>query len=305
MDQGRLISTSEAVDPVFIFIFAACLLLFLGIAVTMGIFVCRYHRSRAPQPTSQAASNLWLEIVWTVLPTLLVLAMFWYGWKEYLVLRTVPKGALAVTATARMWSWSFSYANGRTSPKLYVPVGIPVKVDLVAMDVIHGFFIPAFRVKRDVVPGMKNHAWFVADQAGSYDLFCSQYCGTGHAAMITTVEALPAAEFEEWLQEGAAGGAAVKLDGRKLAADKGCLGCHSLDGSPGVGPTFKGIMGRQEIVVTGGKERSVIVDDEYLRRAIRDPKADVVKGFQPIMPAYPDLSPEELEALEEFIERVR
>jgi cytochrome c oxidase subunit II len=300
-----LLTTTEAIDPVFIFIFAACLVLFIGITVTMGIFVSRYHRSRAPQPTSQVASNLWLEVVWTLLPTLLVLAMFWYGWKEYLVLRTVPKGAMVVTATARMWSWSFSYANGKTSPKLYVPVGTPVEVDLVARDVIHGFFIPAFRVKRDVVPGMKNHAWFVADRPGSYDLFCSQYCGTGHAAMITTVEALPREEFAAWLQEGTSGGAAAKVDGKKLAQEKGCLGCHSLDGSPGVGPTFKGIMGRQEIVVTGGKERSVTVDDEYLRRSIHDPNADVVKGFQPIMPAFSDLSSEELTALVTFIKGIR
>jgi len=300
-----LLTTTDAVDPVFKFIFGACLLLLGGITATVLWFIFRYRRSRAPEPTSQVASNIWLEIVWSVLPSVLVMAMFYYGWAGYLTLRTVPKDALPVTATARMWSWSFSYANGKTSPKLYVPVGMPVEVDLVASDVIHGFFIPAFRVKRDVVPGMKNRAWFVADQPGSYDLFCSQYCGTGHAAMITTVEAIPAEEFEEWLQEGAAGGAAAMLDGRKLATDMGCLGCHSLDGSSGVGPTFKGIMGRQVIVVTGGKERTITVDEAYLRRAIVDPKADVVKGFQPIMPAYTDLSPEELEALEEFIEGVR
>ncbi len=305
MDQNRLISTSDAVDPVFIFLFATCLVLFLGIAVTMVIFVSRYHRSRAPLPTSQVESNFWLEFVWTLLPTLLVMAMFWYGWKEYLVLRTVPKGAMAVTATARTWSWSFSYANGKTSPKLYVPIGRPVSVDLVSLDVIHGIFVPAFRVKRDIVPGMKNHIWFVADRPGSYDLFCSQHCGTGHASMITTVEALPAEDFARWLQEGATQGSVAKPDGRNLVSDKGCLACHTLDGSTGIGPTFKGIMGRQVTVVSGEKERTVTVDEEYLRRAVNDPRADVVKGFQPIMPAYTDLSPEELQALVEFLKGVR
>jgi len=300
-----LLTTTDAVDPVFKFIFGVSLLLFGGITATMIWFVCRYRRSRAPAPTSQVASNIWLEIVWTVLPSVLVMAMFYYGWAGYLTLRTVPKDALPVTATARMWSWSFSYANGKTSSKLYVPVGTPVNVDLVTPDVIHGFFIPAFRVKRDVVPGMKNNAWFVADKAGSYDLFCSLYCGSGHAAMITTVEALPREEFEEWLQEGTAGGAAARIDGKKLAQEKGCLGCHSLDGSAGVGPTFKGIMGRQVIVVTGGQERTIIVDEEYLRRAIVDPNADLVKGFQPIMPAFKELLPEELEALEEYLEEVK
>lgn len=306
MDPTRLITTNEAIDPVFMFIFGACLVLLVGITAAMTFFVVRYHRSRAPQPTSQVESSLWLEIVWTLLPTILVMAMFWYGWKEYLVLRTVPKGAMEVTATARMWSWSFSYPNGTTSPKLYVPVGKPVRVNLVSKDVIHGFFLPAFRVKRDVVPGMPNHAWFVASQPGSYDLFCSQYCGKGHSAMITTVEALPVKEFEEWLEHTPVGGEKeIRIDGKKLAQEKGCLGCHSLDGSPGVGPSFKGIMGRREVVVTKGVERAITVDEAYLRLSITEPAADVVKGFQPIMPAFSDLSKDELEALVEYLEGIK
>jgi cytochrome c oxidase subunit 2 len=305
VNQLPFISTAEAIDPVFMFIFGACLVLLLGITVTMLAFVVRYHRSRAPQPTSQAEGNLWLEIVWIVLPTLLVMAMFWYGWKEYLVLRTVPKDALQVTATARMWSWDFSYANGKTTPKLYVPVGKPVRVELVSKDVIHGFFLPAFRVKRDIVPGMSNYAWFVATKPGSYDLFCSQYCGTQHSAMVTTVEALPEEQFTVWLNQRTGSAAAAKIDGRKLAEEKGCLGCHSLDGVPGVGPSFKGIMGRSEVVITKRSERAITVDDVYLRQSILDPAADIVKGFQPIMPAFGDLKKEELDALVGFIKSVK
>jgi len=306
LSQEYLTSTTEAIDPVFMFLLGACLVLLLGITVVMAYFVVRYHRSRAPQPTSQVESSLWLEIVWILLPTLLVLAMFWYGWKEYLVLRRVPSGAMEVTATARMWSWSFTYPNGANSPKLYVPVGRPVKVNLVSRDVIHGFFLPAFRVKRDVVPGMSNYAWFVAGKPGSYDLFCSQYCGRGHSAMITTVEALPVKAFEEWLEHGAPGGEkAVRIDGKKLAQEKGCLGCHSLDGSIKVGPSFKGVMGRSETVVSGGKERRITVDEAYLRRSILEPQADVVKGFPPIMPTFADLKKEEIDALVEFLEGIK
>lgn len=279
----NLLTTNQAVDPVFMFIFGACLVLLLGITATMLVFVFRYHRSRAPEPTSQSSGNIWLEITWIVLPSILVLAMFYYGWAGYLSLRNVPKNALPVTATARMWSWSFTYANGKTSSKLYVPVGKPILVNLVSLDVLHGFYLPAFRVKRDVVPGMKNHAWFVATKPGSYDLFCSQYCGVGHSAMITSVEALPEPQFAAWLAQSAS---MAEHPGKELLEKHGCLGCHSLDGSPKIGPTLKGIWGRKVTVMTGGVERSTIVDEPYLRKSLLEPNADVVKGFPPIMPPF-------------------
>lgn len=303
MDIARLTTTTEAIDPVFMFIFGACLVLLIGITAAMLGFVVRYHRSRAPEPTSQVAVNIPLEIVWTALPMLLVMAMFYYGWAGYLKLRTVPKDALPVTATARMWSWSFAYPNGRTSPKLYVPVGKPVRVEIVSKDVVHGFFMPAFRVKRDAVPGMSNHAWFVAAKPGSYDIFCSSYCGTGHSAMIATVEALPGDEFKEWLEKEPAGGrAGAKVDGRKLAQEKGCLGCHSLDGSQSVGPTFKGLYGSAVKVLIDGKPATVTADEAYLKESIRTPAAKIVEGFPPIMPADPSLSDADVAALVEMIE---
>ncbi|TWJ19032.1 cytochrome c oxidase subunit II [Geobacter argillaceus] len=297
-----LVTTTQAVDPVFMFIFGASLVLLVGITLTMVGFVIRYRRSRAPEPTSQASSNVWLEIVWTVLPTALVLAMFYYGWSGYLTLRQVPRNALEVTATARTWSWSFTYANGRTSPKLVVPVGRPVLVNLVSLDVLHGFYLPAFRVKRDVVPGMKNYAWFVADKPGTYDLFCSVYCGTGHSSMITTVEALPPARFAAWLQQGGE----TEHAGKKLLEKHGCLGCHSLDGTPKVGPSLKGIWGRRVTVLTNGVERNITVDEAYLRRSLLEPNADVVKGFPPVMPSFAGkLTDAEIKALVEFLKGVR
>ncbi len=297
-----LMTTTQAVDPVFIGITGVSVALLLGITAVTIWFVIRYHRSRAPEPTSQSAGNIWLEILWTAIPTLLVLAMFYYGWAGYLALRNVPKGALPVTATARMWTWSFSYANGRTSPKLYVPVGRPVEVNIVSQDVLHGFYIPAFRIKRDAVPGMKNHAWFVAPAAGSYDLFCSSYCGTGHSAMISTVEAIPEAAFTAWVEHQENN---EVMHGIQVLEKYGCLACHSLDGTPKMGPTFKGSWGQQITVVSTGVERTITFDAPYLRRSLLEPNADIVKGYPPIMPKFPQLTEEEIEEIIETLTEAR
>lgn len=305
MNPALLTTTTDAVDPVFKFIIWSSVLLLGGITAMVIWFSFRYRRSRAPEPTSLVESNIWLEVVWIVLPSILVMAMFYYGWAGYLTLRAVPDGALPVKATARIWTWNFTYSNGKASPKLVVPVGRPVAVDLVSSDILHGFFIPAFRVKRDVVPGMKNHVWFVAEKVGSYDLFCSQYCGKGHSAMITTVEALPMADFIHWLnhKEFERGGGTP--DGEHIAKEKGCLACHSLDGSQKAGPSFKGIYQRQTTVLIKGKKQVLTADDAYLRESILVPNAKIVEGFQPIMPKISDLTEVEVDALVEFIKGVK
>jgi cytochrome c oxidase subunit 2 len=188
-----------------------------------------------------------------------------------------------------MWSWLFTYENGKTSDKLYVPVGQPVNVRLNSEDVLHSFYVPAFRVKRDCVPGMETYAWFVAEEPGSYDLFCAEYCGVAHADMITTVEAIPAAEFAGWLAEKPSATAA----GQGLLQKHGCLGCHSLDGSMSVGPSFQGISGRQVTVVANGESRTLTCDRDYLETAILDPDAEIVEGFPAAMPPYAGKIPEE------------
>lgn len=282
MNPQPLITTTEAVDKVFYIIFGISGVALLGITVTMVYLVWRYNRKRQPQPISQKDHNVWLEITWTIIPTILVMLMFWYGWEGYLSLRRIPDNAIPITASARMWSWLFTYENGKTSDKLYVPVGQPVKVKLIAEDVLHSFYVPAFRVKRDCVPGMETYAWFVAEQSGSYDLFCAEYCGVGHSKMITTVEAIPPAQFSAWL---AAKPAAADV-GKELLQKHGCLGCHSLDGSPMVGPSFQGISGRQVTVVSNNETRMLTTDRVYLERAIMEPAAEIVEGYPPAMPPY-------------------
>jgi cytochrome c oxidase subunit 2 len=283
--------TAQAVDSVLIYIFGFSLLLLLGITVVTLYFVIKYRRSKHPEPTSDVAHSFWLEAVWTLLPTLIVLTMFWYGWSNYLGLRNVPEGAMEVKATARMWSWQFEYPDGRKSNKLYVPVGQPIKVDLVTVDVLHSFFAPAFRIKRDAVPGMQSYVWFEATEAGSYDIFCAEFCGTGHAAMITSIEALPPEEYAAWLQPVEAAG---EPRGLIVINEQGCTGCHSLDGSDGIGPSLYQLSAHE-----GGKS----IDAEHLRRAIRDPNSEVAKGFDPIMPAYGEeqLSESDLQAVIDYL----
>jgi cytochrome c oxidase subunit 2 len=298
---------SGSVDNVFYFIMGIGVTLLLGVTGTMLYFVYRYSRKRSPNP-EDIKDNLPLEIIWTVIPTLLVLAMFWVGWKGFQYMRTVPSDAMLVKVTARMWSWSFQYENGRQSDTLNLPLGRPVKLSITSVDMLHSLSIPAFRVKEDAVPGMETYLWFLPDEAGTYDLFCTEYCGTGHSAMTTTVEVMPIKVFESWYagKTEAEGGARKLPEGAKLVQEKGCVACHSLDGTAKVGPTLQGVYGRKEFVVTAGKEHQIIVNEDYLKRSLLEPQADIVKGFPPIMPSQKGLlTDDEIEAIIEYLKSLK
>src|SRR5512137_717590 len=291
-----------SVDNVFLFIMGISLVLLVGVTGTMVYFAVRYRRSRNPR-AENIEGNLALEIVWTVIPTLLVLAMFWVGWKGFVYMRTVPKDAMLVKVTARMWSWGFTYENGRTSDVLKVPLDRPVKLAITSADVLHSLSIPAFRVKEDAVPGRETYLWFKPGVGGSYDLFCTEYCGMGHSSMVTKVEVLPDAEFQAWYREAPkAAGKQAGLDGAKLFAEKGCSACHSIDGSPKVGPSLKGLLGRKETVTHGGADHQVTIDEDFIRGKLLTPEGARIKGFPPIMPSQKGvLKDEEIDAIVRYI----
>lgn len=298
---------SASVDSIFLFIMGISLVLLIGVTGTMVYFAVKYRRSKHPR-AENIEGNLVLEIVWTVIPTLLVLATFWVGWKGFVYMRTVPADAMLVKVAGSMWKWHFTYENGAAGGILNVPVNKPVKLVITSTDVLHSLSIPAFRVKEDAVPGRENYLWFRPDVTGSYDLFCTEYCGMGHSAMITKVEVMPEEDFQKWYHEAAEKAAAGKSgpDGAKLFVEKGCSACHSIDGSPKVGPTLKGVLGHKMTVVTNGKERQITADEAYLRKSLLDPAADVVKGFPPIMPSQRGvLSDAEIEALIEYLETLK
>ncbi len=272
-------SYSGMVDTTFWFILGASLIMLVGVTTAMVWFIVRYRRSRNPDP-AQIEGNVTLEAIWTILPTVLVLVMFYYGWAGFKVMRDIPDGAFPVEVRAQMWSWSFIYPDGRVLPELIVPVGKPIELKLTSADVIHSFFVPAFRLKEDCMPGRENHAWFQAERPGDYTIFCAEYCGDKHSAMLSMVKAIPPEEFDEFF-----GGEWDRPIGRDLVTVKGCVTCHSLDGSRLIGPSFKGIWGGMETVVTDGAERECVVDEEYVRRSITDPAHDLVKGYDNLMPS--------------------
>ncbi len=292
--------TAQAVDNVLIYIFGFSLLLLVGITAVTIYFVIKYRRSKYPEPTSDVHGNWLLETIWTLLPLAIVMTMFWYGWVNYIGLTKVPKDAMEVKAVGRMWSWQFIYPDGRTESKLYVPVGKAVKVQLTSKDVLHSFFVPAFRIKKDMVPGMETYVWFKAPAPGSYDVQCTEYCGVGHADMLTSIEVLPAEEYAQWAQpkppEGEPRGLAV-------INEQGCTGCHSLDGSEGIAPSLFKLAGQQRQVDKDGQTLKITVDEAYLKRAIREPGSEVVVGFDAMMPEYDasTISDDDLQAVVDYL----
>lgn len=293
------IDTAEAVDKVFLYIFGISLAMLVLITAVMVAFTIRFHRSRQPQPKDIPSSNLWMEITWTLIPTLIVLTMFWYGWKGYLSLANVPPDALPVKAVARQWSWSFVYPGGRTSPKLVVPANRAIRIDIVSEDVLHSLYIPAFRIKKDAVPGMTTHVWFRTPESGSFDLFCTEYCGLAHASMITTVEVLPTTDFEDWLQNPQLPGS---VKGRQVLDQYGCLACHSLDGSARVGPSFAQLTEGANRIFATPTDTSLTVDRNYVKRSILEPANQIVQGYAAVMPSYADkISEQDLQALIDYL----
>lgn len=301
----------EGVDTAFLFIFSIIGFFFIAITAVMVWFIFRYHEKKNPVATQIEGSNL-LELLWTIIPVGIVLGMFFYGWEGYKPMRKAPpKGALEIKVTARMWNWAFTYPNGKRTDTLYVPQSKAVSLDLVALDVIHSLYIPAFRLKQDMVPGKKDRMWFIANTPGRYDVFCAEYCGLNHSYMLTEVVVLPDKDFAAWLGAEApkinVATAAPGAAGKQLVQRTGCAACHSADGTKLTGPSFKGIFGHEIKVLTAGTERTITVDEAYIRKSIIEPGADIVKGFNSgLMLPYKDvLSDEDITAITDYIKTLK
>jgi len=280
---------SGEVDSLFYFILYMSIFFFVLVVALSIYFAIRYRRKGELTKTSGATHNVKLEIAWTVIPLILVMIVFAWGFNAYMRLNIVPKDALEIKVTGQKWFWSFDYPEGASSVnELVVPVDRPVKLLLSSKDVIHSFYVPDFRIKMDVLPNRYTITWFQAKNVGTYNLFCAEYCGRGHSEMIGTVKVVNEREFADWIEAGSGSGEGVSpLElGAQLYKSKACYTCHTTDGGPKVGPSFKGIFGHETELESGGK---VKVDENYIRESILEPRAKVVKGFQPVMPTYQGL----------------
>jgi len=298
------------VDKAFFIIMGISFVFLIGLTFAMLYFIYKYNKKRNPVAT-QIKGSTKLEIIWTVIPTILVMVMFYYGWAGWAPMRTAPKDSFNITITGRMWNYTFQYENGKNTDTLYVPMNKAVKMKLISLDVIHGFYIPAFRIKEDVVPGREKMAWFIAQKEGSFELFCSEYCGLNHSYMYTYVKVLPEDQFNKWYVD-TVKRAEVAVDspissGKRIMKNIGCFACHSVDGSKLVGPSFKGIYGHQVTVTTGGNDHEVTVDDEYIKRSIYEPNADVVKGFNKglMLPYKGQLSENDIKQITEYLKTLK
>jgi cytochrome c oxidase subunit 2 len=301
----------QGVDTVFLIILGISFAFLIGLTVVMLVFIYKYNKKRNPKATQLEGSTK-LEIVWTVIPFVLTLVMFYYGWAAWKPMTKPPKDAMEVTVYGRMWNFSFEYENGKRTDTLYLPKDKPVKLNLVAMDVLHSLYIPAFRVKQDMVPGMENNfMWFEPQKEGEYELYCAEYCGLQHSYMYTMVKVMQDSAFTTWMtdttQVAVSDVESPTATGRRIMQNIGCFACHSLDGTKLVGPSFKGIWEGTHTVVTGGQERQITVDEEYIRRSIHDPNADVVKGFgKGLMLSYQgQLSDDDITNIIEYLKTVK
>jgi cytochrome c oxidase subunit 2 len=295
-------NTSGKIGSAFLTVTGLSVLFLVIVTFFMILFLIKYNKKRHPHAQVMGESIL-LEIVWTVIPTALVLALFYFGWKDFEYVRNPPKNAMPVTVIARQWTWLFEYENGVQSDVLRVPLGKPVKLVMTSKDVIHSFFVPAFRIKEDCVPGLKTHLWFTVNDEGSYDIFCTEYCGVGHSHMRSKVVAVAEDKFDQWYKEATASMAETHK-GRRLLSEKGCLGCHSVDGTAKVGPTLKGVFDHRVTVLENGKQKQIVADEAYLKKSILQPGSDVVKGYQPVMPTLP-LTKGELKTIIDYLKTIQ
>lgn len=272
-----------------------------GIAILLIYWAIRYRRRREDELPEQIEGNVKVEAAWTVIPFVIFLGMFGWGSEIYLDIERPPDNARPVYVVAKQWMWKLQYATGqREINTLHVPIGEPIKLIMISQDVIHSFFIPAFRIKQDVLPRRYTTIWFQATKPGRYHLFCAEYCGTKHSGMIGWVYAMEPRDFQLWLEQGGAEGSLAST-GEKLFHQFGCSNCHHFE-TQGRCPMLRDLFGRPVQLMNG---RTIVADETYIHEKILHPRSQPIQGFDPIMPSFDgQLTEEQLLALISYIKSI-
>jgi cytochrome c oxidase subunit 2 len=273
------------VDALFYFLIAIAIFFAALIFILIVVFAVKYRRRSDTEKAPQIEGNIPLEIFWSVVPLGITMVLFGWGALLYVDMFTPPKNALEINVVGRQWMWKAQHAEGQSEiNELHVPRGRAVKLTMTSEDVIHDFFVPAFRVKMDVLPGRYTSVWFEPTRAGEYRLFCSQYCGTQHSGMLGRVVVMEPADYQKWLGEGATE-ISLADAGEELFQRLGCGICHKT-ADTGRGPALAGLFGKSVKLEGGG---TAIVDEAYIRESILEPNAKIAAGFAPVMPTFKGL----------------
>jgi cytochrome c oxidase subunit 2 len=314
----RLASTFHHVDGLFYFTYIVCIVSFVVIAGALGYSVIKYRRKTYDQPAaSNVTHNTPLEVIWTVVPLIVVMVIFAWGWWGSLDMTVVPADARQYKAKAAQWSWEFQYPNDAVASynELWLEVGKPAAFTLESSDVLHAFFVPSMRVKRDVVPGRFQTLWFQPTEMGDYHLFCAEYCGKDHSRMYSKVHVVSAATYasrpwDQWDDANPAKG------GENLYKAL-CQSCHTLNGAPLAGPSWQGMFTKQpdgtfigrsrEVIVKGGGRQTITVDDAYIMESIKDPEAKKVAEAPFVnnnMTPFPNLEEKKVKGIIAFMKKL-
>lgn len=280
--------------------------------VLIGVVVvglCTWYRKCDDRKATQIEGSLLLELLWSGLPLVIVIGLFVWGTSLYVAMQKVPQDCVDMTVVGKQWMWKAQHPSGvRENQDLHIPIGQAIRLTMTSEDVIHSYYIPAFRTKQDVVPGRYTQMWFEPTKVGTYHIFCAEYCGTGHSRMVGKVTVMERADYERWLSGST--GEAPEVVGKNLFESMRCSSCHPVDpatkdigGAPPRGPLLAGIFGHEVELKGGGKQ---VVDIEYVRESILKPQAKVVANFEPVMPTYEgQLGEEQILALAAYIKSLK
>jgi len=289
---------AHQVDALYIALVAIATFFTAIIFISLAFFAIRYRQGSKASRVLRHQENLKLEITWTVIPLIISAGIYVWAAKLYFDLHDPPPNSIQIYVVAKQWMWKIEHTQGnREIDALHIPVGVPVELIMTSQDVIHSFYVPAFRVKQDVLPDRYTTEWFLPTKVGQYHLFCAEYCGTGHASMTGTVYVMDPADYQQWLA-GKMPGVPMATTGEELFQHFACNTCHQ-ENDMGRGPSLYGIYGSTVHLQDGS---SVIADQSYIRNSIYNPSTQVVRGYRPIMPTFKDqVTPDQVDELIEYI----